>query len=502
MTGDTISRERLEAPPSDIYTETVLEPSYRFMLEHYFWPLVETNKAWTLMLVESGIVDEETGASLLEGILELDAAGPDALSEFVPRYEYFYSHMEHFLIDRVGEEVAGELNIGRTRPEPLARLVLRARLLDLSDQLARFSRTLLDLAERELETVMPQWTHFQTAQISTFGHYLVGIQNALARDLGRLDEAYATVNRCTLGCGALAGTSYPIDRQLVSDLLGFDSFQENTIDCVSSSDFVLSTAAAVAGTMVTLSRLCQDLWVWHTEEFDFVVVPDDYSGSSSMMPQKKNPYLFEYTRARAAHAIGDMTSAFGTVRAANFQDLKDVEEEVVTPVFHSLDDASRMLRLLDGGISGLEVRRDVMLDHAARSFAACTELAAAIHRRSDLSARTAHRVVANLVLRAFRQGKDARDVDLALVNESAQAVLGYELDLDKETVRSALDPVAFVSAHAVPGGPAPAVVRDAIARARKGLDEHERGIEARRAALTRASDELARRVSARTARSA
>src|SRR5712691_4476426 len=272
MTDNTISRERLEAPPGPVYTETILEPSYRFMLEHYFQPLVETNKAWTVMLAQTGIVHEETAAALLDAILDLEAQGPDALREFDPRYEYFYSHMEHFLIERVGEQIGGEINIARTRPEPLVRLVVRGRLLDLSDQLIRFCGTLLDLAEREIETVMPQWTHFQHAQLSTLGHYLAGIVDALARDQDRLRSAYRTTNRSTLGCGALAGTSYPIDRQLVAELLGFDGFQENTIDCVSSADYLLETAAAVAGLMVTLSRLSQDLWIWHTEEFGFVEI--------------------------------------------------------------------------------------------------------------------------------------------------------------------------------------------------------------------------------------
>src|SRR6266542_678247 len=277
----------------------------------------------------------------------------------------------------------------------------RPRRLDLSDELIRFCGTLLDLAEREVETVMPQWTHFQHAQVSTLGHYFAGIVDALVRDLDRLRAAYRTTNRSTLGCGALAGTSYPVDRQLVADLLGFDGFQENTIDCVSSADYMLDVAAAVASLMVTLSRLSQDLWIWHTEEFGFVVIGDEYAGSSSMMPQKKNAYPFEYVRARAAHAIGDLMAAFGTLRAANFQDLKDVEEEGVTPVFRSLDEVSRSMRLLDGAIPSLEVRRDVMLEQAASGFAASTELAAAIHRRSGLSSRTAHRIVANLVLRAY-----------------------------------------------------------------------------------------------------
>lgn len=494
MSKETISRERLEAPPGTIYAETILEPSHFFMLEHYFSPLASTNKAWTVMLVETGIVDEDRGAALLDAILDLEAAGPEAIGDFVPRYEYFYSHVERFLTERIGEGIAGEINIARTRPEPLTRLLLRSRLLDLCDALARFCAMLLTLAEREADTVMPQWTHFQPAQISTLGHYLVGIENLLARDFDRLRAAYRTTNRCTLGCGALAGTSYPIDRQLVSDLLGFDGVQENTIDCVAAADYVLETATATAGLMVSLSRLCQDLWIWHTEEFGLIEIGDDYAGSSSMMPQKKNAYVFEFVRARAAHAIGDAVAALGTLRAANFQDLKDVEEEVVTPVVRSLAEAARALRLLDGSIRSMQINRELMLEHASRSFATATELAAAIHRRGGLSYRTAHRVVANLVLRASRLGRDARNVDLALLNESARELLGHELEIDEDTFRNALDPVAFVAAHTVTGGPAPNAVRESVASARATLDERKRAVEDDRAALADAAAELAARV--------
>jgi argininosuccinate lyase len=494
MSKETISRERLEAPPGTIYAETILEPSHLFMLEHYFSPLASANKAWTVMLVETGIVDEERGAALLDAILDLEAAGPAAIGDFDPRYEYFYSHVERFLTERVGEEIAGEINIARTRPEPLTRLLLRSRLLDLCDALAGFCGNLLTLAEREADTVMPQWTHFQPAQISTLGHYLVAIENLLARDFDRLRAAYRTTNRCTLGCGALAGTSYPIDRQLVSDLLGFDGFQENTIDCVAAADYVLETATATAGLMVSLSRLCQDLWIWHTEEFGFIELGDAYAGSSSMMPQKKNAYVFEFVRARAAHAIGDAGAALGTLRAANFQDLKDVEEEVVTPVVRSLDEAARALRLLDGSIPSMQINRELMLERASRSFATATELAAAIHRRGGLSCRTAHRVVANLVLRASRLGRDARNVDLALLNESARDLLGHELEIDEDTFRNALDPVAFVAAHAVTGGPAANAVRESVASARATLDERKRAVEDDRAALADAAAELAARV--------
>lgn len=471
MSNDSISRERLEAPPGAVYTETVLEPGYRFMVEHYFGPLVETNKAWAVMLLETGIVAEDRGARLLDAILALEEAGPAAMGEFDPRYEYFYSHMERVLIKHAGEEVAGEINIGRTRPEPLTRMVLRARLLDVADEVVSLARLLLDIAEGEAETVMPQWTHFQHAQISTVGHYLVAISHALERDVDRLLAAHARTDACTLGCGALAGTSYPVDRDLVARLLGFSAVRENTIDAVSGGDYLLEATGAVANLMVTLSRLCQDLYIWHTEEFGFVTVADEFAGSSSMMPQKKNAYPFEYVRARAAHAIGDATSAFGTLHNTNYQDIKDVEEEMVPPAFRTLEEASRSLRLLGGTIGSIEMHRDRMAEQAGAGFAAATELAATIHRRTELSARTAHRVVGNLVLRASKARRGGRDIDLALVNESARAILGHDLGgLTEDDVHRAMDPRGFVDAHAVPGGPAPARVREAIAAGRERLD--------------------------------
>jgi argininosuccinate lyase len=491
---ERISRERLEAPPGEVYTETILRPSYEFMLEHYFDHLVETNKAWTVMLVEAGIVERSVGAALLAAIARVEAEGREGMGAFNPAYEYFYSTMERRLSAAAGEQVAGEINIGRTRPEPLARMVARGGLLTVIEDLGELRATVLDIGEREATTVMPQWTHFQHAQVSTLGHYLVGIADALDRDAERLFAAYAWVNECTLGCGALAGSSYPLDRGLVAELLGFDGFRENTIDCVSSGDHMLEATAALANMMVTLGRLCEDLYIWHTEEFDFVSIGDEFAGSSSMMPQKKNAYPFEHVRARAAQAVGEMASAFGTLHNTNFQDLKDVEEEVVFPTFRSLDEASRSLRLLAGTIASMDLKRDNMLQRAAGGFGSCTELAAVIHRRTDLSYRTAHRIVGNLVLRASGAGRKATEVDAALLNESAREVIGRELDLDDEAVREALDPAAFVDAHDVPGGPAPAALAASFGRARAALTAHRRRAADARKALAEAHDELQRRV--------
>lgn len=493
-----ISRERLEGHPGETYMETALKPSYDFMLEHYFDGLIETNKAWTVMLAETKIIDADTARGILDAVLALESEGRAGMGEFDPQVEYFYSTMERYLIAKAGEEVAGEINIGRTRPEPLARLKLRERLLEVIEGSLALRERLLDLADRHKATIMPIGTHMQHAQVATLGHYLMGMVNAFERDFERLVAAYDHANRCTLGCGALAGSSYPLDRERVAALLGFDGIIENTNDCVGTGDYMLEATAALANLMISVSRLCQDFYTWHTQEFSYITIGDEYSGSSSLMPQKKNPYPFEYSRILAAHTVGEMTSTFGTLHNVNFQDTKDVEEGLPAPVFRSLDDTSRTLRLLDGVFSTLEVDAETMATQAARHFATCTELAAVIHSRSDLSFRTAHRVVGHLVLQALKQGKDATEVDAALVEASARDVVGHELGLDDETVRGALRPESFVQAHRVTGGPADEPMTRAIERSREQLSGDRERVSGLRGSLREADTELQQRVRAFT----
>jgi len=492
MSDESISRERLEAAPGEVYVETIEKPVYEFKKDHYFDHLVEANRAWTVMLAKSGIIPDSQAAELVGALDHLADEGAAVLGEYNPEYEYFYSHVEQLLIDDIGEDVAGNINIGRTRPEPLARMVTRENVLETVDLVNGLRGTLLDLAADHTETVMPQWTHYQHAQISTVGHYLLAIHDELERDVGRLLDAYETVNQCTLGCGALAGASYPLDRQLVADLLGFDGFKQNTIGCVSGGDHHMEPASALATMMTTLSRFCQDMYTWHTWEFDFVEIADEFAGSSSMMPQKKNPYPFEYVRARAAHATSKSASVQETLHNTNFQDIKDVEEDAVYPLFEAFEEVDRSLRLLDGTVASTEFKADNMLERAAEGFASCTELASKLHRETDLSYRTTHRVVGDMVLRSLNRGLDATDVGADIVNESAEEVLGRTLDIDDEFVQGALDPEAFVESHDVPGGPAPREVRRMVTDRRATLDEHRATVSQRREAIEAAADELDR----------
>lgn len=474
----SISRERLEAPPGPVYTDNVLRPSYDFMLEHYFDGLIETNKAWTVMLRESGIIPASTARELLSAVEALAAEGRSGMGEFNPQYEYFYSTMEHYLTERVGEAIAGEINIGRTRPEPLARLAIRDRLETLLRLGLDLQKALLDVAERERDTVIPMGTHMQHGQVATVGHYLLGTINQLQRDSARLLAAYSTVNHCTLGCGALAGSSYDINRERVAELLGFEGIVDNTNDSVGAGDYALEAASATANMMIGISRLCQDLYTWHTQEFGYLVIGDDYSGSSSLMPQKKNPYPFEYIRAQAAHAVGQMSGLFTVLHNTNFQDIKDVEEGLPPGLFQQLDESSCSLRLLAGVLETVEFNPQTMRNQAARHFATATELASVIHRATEHSYRTAHRIVGHLVLLAMKAGLQADEVGLDLVQQAARDVTGAEISLDEDAVRGALDPEAFVRAHSVRGGPAPGALADAMERTKAKHQEIAANVDA------------------------
>jgi argininosuccinate lyase len=499
--SDSISRHRLSAPPGAVYTRTVLEPSFRFMLDHYFEALLETNRAWALMLGDTGIVRPEHVSSILEALERMTSEGVAAFETFNPAHEYFYSHLENRLSELAGPDAAGQINLARTRPEPLTRMALRTRNLAVSQGLGQLVESLLDMAEAEADTVMPQWTHMQPAQPSTLGHYLLGVVDALDRDAGRLESAYRTTNACTLGCGALAGTSYPIDRQLVADLLGFDEVRVNTIDCVASGDYALETTAALANLATTLSRLCEDMYLWHTDEFGLVEIGDAFAGSSSMMPQKKNAYPFEYVRARAAHAVGDMVAAYGALHNTNFGDIKDVEEEMVPPTLRSCEEVTNSLELLTGTLGSLTVDRERMAERAGAGFATATELAAVLHRETELDFRTAHRVVGRLVGLATQRGIRPQDVGVELLDEASGEVLGRPAGLSADQLRHALDPAGFIAAHTVLGGPAPRPVRDALAEARARAARRRDWHHEATSRLAAASEELRRRANEHLARS-
>lgn len=357
--------------------------------------------AHVVMLERAGLLDRETAAALACAVEGLRANGFAPLrGRHAPRGAYLL--YESWLIDRTGMNVGGKLHIGRSRNDLKAtvlRLRLRERLRELLGETSRLSAVLLSVARRHRETVMPAFTQYQPAVPITYGHWLLGAATAVGRHLRDLAEAERTLDECPLGAGAIGGTELPIDPALTARLLGFDRPAGNSVDAVAARDHVPRTLAAAAGLATTMSRLAGDLLLWSTAERPLLTLPDELVGSSSAMPQKRNPFLLEHVRAKSAHVVGAWTAASGAMHGVPFGNSVEVGTEGVAPAWAGLDtteDAVILLRLV---VTLARPDPDAM---AARAESGGTTATALANRLTEhgVPFRLAHRVVGAAVAEA------------------------------------------------------------------------------------------------------
>ena len=337
-----VSRRLTQAIAPEV-VEHIYKPRLGAELQIVFPYLSALNQAHLVMLARQGIVKPETARGIAEALLRIEADGPSAITPD-PLLEDAYFNVEARLIALTSADIGGRLHIARSRNDLSAaidRLRARGVLLDLMSDANGLRRILLDRAELFADVVMPGHTHLQPAQPITFGFYLSGIASALARDVGRLDDAWKRVNLSPMGAAALATTSFPIDRTLVADLLGFDAVLEHGLDCVASRDFALEITALA----LTLSRFAQDMHVMVSHEFSAVDFPDSVCGTSSIMPQKKNPVVIEHLKGKAAHVAAAFASAAACVRASHFTNTLDAHREGLSMVWGGLVETGRALAL-------------------------------------------------------------------------------------------------------------------------------------------------------------
>jgi len=486
------ARDRMRVEANPVFARHILEPIFEINCRLYFKPLLAAHRAWLVMLAERGIVPRNDAAAIFLALDAIEKVGPDAARPFDPGLDYYYLHIERALVQRVprGEAIVGNLNLGRTRPEPLARMVVRDALAKTLEMVIKIRRELLAKAESEADAVMPGYTHLQHAQPTTFGHYLLAIHDHLERDTDRLLAAYDTTDRCTLGCGAMSGTSLDIDRLRVMNLLGFPGLCENTVDSVSATDHVMQAVAALASTMNIIARFCQDLYIWSSQEYGMVDVGDAFSSPSSLMPQKKNALVLEYLRSRAARIIGALTACYAVMQNVGYMDTEEVEIECYLPLYEAFSIVDEALPTIAALIPAMQTNRKLMRERAAWGFSSVTALAEAIQTQKGFSYRTAHRVVARAVLIAVENGKDATGIDSALLDIAAREMIDQPIVMTDDNISQCLDPRRFVDQHKVQGGTAPAEVRRMLKLRHGALASSESRIQENAQRVRRADKDL------------
>jgi argininosuccinate lyase len=381
------------------------------------------------------------------------------------RLEDVHMNIEARLIERIGD-VGKKLHTGRSRNDQVAtdmRLYLRDSIDALCQRIAHMQTVLLAVAERETDTIMPGFTHLQAAQPVTLGHHMLAWFEMLSRDHARMRDCRKRVNILPLGAAALAGTSYPIDREYAARLLGFDEVAENSLDAVSDRDFAIEFVAVAALLMTHLSRFCEEIILWASSAFGFIELSDDLCTGSSIMPQKKNPDVAELIRGKTGRVDGALVALLTVMKAQPLAYNRD-NQEAKEPVFDAVDTVSTSLDVFTGLLEGMELDRDAMLRAAQDGFPTATDLADYLVRKG-IAFRDAHEIVGKLV----RLGMDT-DKDLSQMALSELRGMCKEIESD---VFDILTLEGSVNARNHVGGTAPAQVRQAIQRARKRLAAYD-----------------------------
>jgi argininosuccinate lyase len=370
-------------------------------------------------------------------------------------------NIEARLIDRIGE-TGKKLHTGRSRNDQVAtdlRLYLREEIDVLGSELTRLQAALLELAEREVDTILPGFTHLQVAMPVSFGHHLMAWIEMLERDHQRLQECRQRVNIMPLGSAALAGTSFPIDRAYTARLLGFDAPSANSLDAVSDRDFVIEFSSAAALAMVHLSRFSEELVLWSSAQFNFIELPDRFCTGSSIMPQKKNPDVPELVRGKSGRAIGNLVGLLTLMKGQPLAYNKDNQEDK-EPLFDSVDTLKGSLRVFADMMTALRVNRTRMTAAATQGFSTATDFADYLVRKG-IAFRDAHEIVGRAVLYGVNNAKDLSDMTLQELQRFSSVV--------EEDIFQVLSLEGSIAARNHPGGTAPQQVRSAIAVVRERL---------------------------------
>ena len=476
--GTAVRRDRFSGGPARGFLSSLAADEAIFAAD------LAVDRAHVVMLAERGIVDDPVAGEILAALDDVEAAGHGAL----PDGEDVHEAIETAVIDRVGPD-GGRMHTARSRNDEVAACIryrLREDVLAAAEATLTLRDALVDVAGDHVETVMPGYTHLQPAQPTTVAHYLSSYESGIARDTDRLLDAYDRVNRSPLGAAAFAGTPFDVDRDRTADLLGFDGLVHNSMDAVSTRDFLAEVSTALATLATTLSGLAEDLILFSNR--GFVELSDAYASTSSIMPQKKNPDTLELARGVAGDAIGEATGTLSLLKGLPRAYNRDLQRAHAS-VFTIADDVREATGIAAGAVATATWDADALAAAAGEGFSTATGVADLL-AAAGMPFRTAHEVVAHAA-GAVEDG-DTPAAAAAKVDEATRHVADEPLPayVRREDVEAALDPAHGVASRDSAGGPAPDAVAASLATADDGIEADADAVADRRDRLDAAADRL------------
>jgi len=415
------------------------------------------------MLSEVGVLTADEFQQIQQGLEEIRAEIEQGQFQWSVSLEDVHMNIEARLTDKIG--ITGKkLHTGRSRNDQVAtdiRLYLRDEIDQIANELTRLQQGLTALAEKEASTIMPGFTHLQTAQPVTFGHHLLAWNEMLQRDFSRLQDCRKRANQSPLGAAALAGTTYPIDRQRTASLLGFEAPTENSLDSVSDRDFAIEFTAFASLLMTHLSRFSEELVLWTSAQFNFIELPDRFCTGSSIMPQKKNPDVPELVRGKTGRVNGHLISLLTLMKSQPLAYNKDNQEDK-EPLFDTIDTIKDCVKAYADMVPAIKAKAEVMREAAMRGFSTATDLADYLVRKG-VAFRDAHEIVGKSVAYGVEQNKDLSEMTLQELQQFSDTITDDVFDV------LTLD--GSVAARNHVGGTAPEQVTAAAKRAAQRLEQ-------------------------------
>jgi argininosuccinate lyase len=458
--------------PGKSFAECVLSPVFNIQRDNFYRPFVKISKAHAVMLLEQNIITLDEAKNILQGLRQVEMINFEDM-EYDPSYEDMFFMVEKALSDLIGIDAAGRLHIARSRNDLDIcefRMVLREKVLSVMDWLNNFRGVLLNLAEENIDTIMPAYTHTQPAQPTTLAHYLLAFYDSLERDFQRFRNLLSAINKSPIGAAAITTTGFPISRERMSELLGFEGLVENSYDCIAGVDYLTECASVLMILNTNMSKFMKDTLDFCTREFNVYYLSDPYVQISSIMPQKRNPSSLEHTRPMISKAIAEAKNVFDILHNTPFGDIVDTEEQLQPHLYQSIEYTSRVFRVVCSVFSTLKVNRQVLFERAHEGFITATELADTLVRDKGLSFRQSHKIASEIVKYMVKSNMESKEITTSVIEEISERVVGKKINISEEEIKTSLDPVNFVNIRSIVGGPAPAETRRMLAERKNRYD--------------------------------
>lgn len=426
---------------------------------------IEGSIAHVVMLEKQGILTEAEKDAIVKGLTGIREDVMNKKLEITREYEDIHSFVEANLIQRIGEP-GKKLHTGRSRNDQVAldmKLYVRTHIIELDHLLKALLEILLKTMEENIDTYMPGFTHLQKAQPTTLAHHFGAYFEMFKRDRGRLNDIYYRMNYCPLGSGALAGTTYPLDRSYSASLLGFEGPTLNSMDSVSDRDYVIELLSALSTVMMHLSRFSEEIIIWNSNEYQFVDLDDAYSTGSSIMPQKKNPDIAELVRGKTGRVYGALVSILTTMKGIPLAYNKDMQEDKEL-TFDAIDTVENCIHLFSGMLETMKFKKEVMAKSAMNGFTNATDAADYLVNKG-VAFRDAHSIIGRLVLTCIEKNKSIEELSLEELKEISDV---FEID-----IYDAISLKTCVEKRETIGGPGTRAMQEVILLHKKYLEEKE-----------------------------